>query len=189
MAMFSDTYQTTKKFIEENGYEKAKDLYPLADSENRAFYEQGSDGQRSDAAEFHKLAMEGLSNNIADLELDYKKFVNAHQGKFLGPMSPDIQDMLLETRSWENYRNDLDRLNLEETVRRWRDENYERFLYINITDAPEATKARIKEFMAEYFKKLDYAISALKQSTPKGLRISEHFTRKEITDGLRYMLR
>jgi hypothetical protein len=180
LILFTETYLGTQKYIKENGYDTAKSYYALADTENKNLQENGTSAQRNDAKDFFDKTLRQLSDtNLRDMEDAFKAFIAKHENKFFGPIGPDIKEQLLETRSWERYKSELEGLDLESKLRRWRDDNEERFLKLNLTDTTEVNRKRIKDFLELHFKKLNDAIRIL-QYFSDGKKISQVFDRKEI---------
>jgi hypothetical protein len=179
LIIFTETYLDTKKFIAENGYDTAKTYYAAAESENKTIFENGTSAQRGDAKDFFEKTLKQLGENLRDMEDSFKAFVSNHDGKFFGPISPDITEQLLETKSWERFGSELEGLDLESKLRRWREENEDRFLRLNLTDTPEVNRNRIKDFLEVHFKKLNEAIKIL-QSFSDGKKINQAFDRREL---------
>jgi hypothetical protein len=118
--VFDDIHRETKKFIEENGFDRAKALYAKARDEANELASKGPAGVRADAKEFADQMLKILSDHLAGMENTFNRFVVNHKGKFFGPVAPELEEALVETRSWEQETNDVKRLGLEGKLREWR---------------------------------------------------------------------
>ena len=159
--LFDQTYYDTKKFIEQNGFDVAKEHYAKAREDAEALAAQGPNGVRADAKEFADQALKALSDHLAKMESTFNRFVTAHKGKFFGPVGPDLEEALVETRAWEQETNDVKRLDLEGKLRAWR-ENVPQFLsQLDRSGLSEATRKTLKENIE---KNLEALVKAIKGS-------------------------
>jgi hypothetical protein len=142
--VYGNTYGSTKEFIEKNSFSAAKAVYEKARDELRLMYESGTPSQRDDAKEFAELALKVLSDRLAETETTFNQFVTKNRGRFFGPLSPEIEEALVETRVWEREADDMKRLDLEGKLREWRNELNKSFLNIDWSKISEGQREAIK---------------------------------------------
>lgn len=161
--VFGDKYQSTKQFIEKNGYKAAVNAYEKAKDEIRNIYENGTPAQKADGKEFADLALKILSDQLAEMEKTFRTFVVKHEGKFFGPVGPDLTEALVEVRQWEKEADDMKRLDLEGTLREYRNELDKTFINIDWAQISEGQREAIKTAIT---KELNNLLDAIKNATP-----------------------
>ncbi len=132
IVLFKETREDTDLFIRENNFDKMKALYSEAENELGTIAGVGTSGQRDDTKAFVDLVKGLLSKHVSEGEKIYNDFVAKHNLKFFGPIGPEIKESLLETQVWLAKEDELRRLDLEEYLRDWRDENKE-VLEVNLS--------------------------------------------------------
>jgi hypothetical protein len=177
--LFGSTYRTTKEFIEKNSYSKAKVDFEKARDELRSIYEAGTPAQRDDAKEFADQGLKILSDRLAEMEKTFNEFVQKHSGKFFGPVGPDLEEALVETRSWEREADDMKRLDLEGKLREWRDEENKTFISIDFSKISEGQRDAIK---TEIKRNLGVLLDAINEADPvfKNESWTINYDRKEM---------
>jgi hypothetical protein len=161
--LFGNTYQTTKDFVEKNSYSKAKTLFDKARDELRPIYENGTPSQRDDGKELSENALKILSDQLGEMEKTFNEFVVRHKGKFFGPVGPDLEDALVETKVWEKEADDMRRLDLEGKLREWRDEEDKTFINIDFSQISEGQREAIK---TEVKRNLEVLLDAIEKAKP-----------------------
>ncbi len=161
--VYGNTYGTTKEFIEKNSFSAAKAVYEKARDELRLIYENGTPSQRDDAKEFAELALKVLSDRLAETETAFNQFVTKNRGRFFGPLGPEIEEALVETRVWEREADDMKRLDLEGKLREWRSELNKSFISIDWSKISEGQREVIK---SEVRRNLDTLIDATTEADP-----------------------
>jgi hypothetical protein len=113
LVIFNDTYKSTKAFVENNNFDKMKELYAQAENELKSFASVGTSGQRSDADKFVGQVLAALSEHVAEGQDVFNTFVKEHNLKFFGPLAPDIKESLLETQAWLEAANEVKSVDLQ----------------------------------------------------------------------------
>lgn len=119
---FNATRKDTQLFVEQNNFDKMKELYGKAEDEMESFGDVGTDAQQSDGEDFVDLVMSSLSKHVSEGETIYNTFVSKHNLKFFGPLGPDVRESLLETQVWLAEVDEVRNLDLQELLSGWRDE-------------------------------------------------------------------
>ena len=117
---FNETRADTKLFVETNGYDVMKALYDEAEEELEDFEGVGTSGQREDAEVFVNLLIDSLEDRLAAGGDIFNAFVAKHNLKFFGPVSPDISEFLIETKTWLAETDRVSGLDLERVLTAWR---------------------------------------------------------------------
>ena len=162
---------------------KAKELFDKARDELRVIYENGTPSQRDDGKELAENALKILSDQLGDMEKTFNEFVVRHKGKFFGPVGPDLEDALVETKVWEKEADDMKRLDLEGKLKEWRDEENKAFISIDYSKISEEQREAIK---TEVKRNLEVLLDAIKESMPVALNESWtiNYDRKELAKRL-----
>ncbi len=113
LVIFNDTYKSTKTFVENNNFDKMKELYGKAEDELESFADVGTSGQRSDADDFVAEVLAALSEHVAEGQEIFNTFVTKHNLKFFGPIAPDVKESLLETQTWLEAANEVKGVDLQ----------------------------------------------------------------------------
>jgi hypothetical protein len=167
LVLFNETYNDTKKFVEENGFDKAKVRYQeTSDTLDRWASELPSDGLKSDFGDYRKALLDRLSRHLSEIETMYNRFVRENQGRFLGPLGPDISEALTQTKKWEEYRVGLVSMGLDEKVRKWR-EDLRGILVVSMRDAIEKSAAELDYFDPEVRQQLQTPFEAFRDEVTK----------------------
>jgi hypothetical protein len=159
--LFRQTYDETKEFIEKNGFDRAKTLYGKARDEASSLWASGTPAQAEDAKKFTEEALKALSDHLANTEQSFNKFVTQHKGKFFGPLGPDLEEALAETRTWEREADDMKRLDLEGKLREWRNDFSGAF--IDSFDLSKFSEEDRKKFKTRLRDALEPLVKALKE--------------------------
>jgi hypothetical protein len=177
--LFGNTYATTKEFVEKNSYSKAKLLYDKAKDELRTIYESGTPAQRDDGKEFAEAQLKILGERLAEMEKTFNTFVEKHKGKFFGPVGPELEEALVETRVWEREADDMKRLDLEGKLREWRDEENKAFINVDWSKVSDGQRDAIK---AEVKRNLETLLNAINEADPvfKNESWTINYDRKEL---------
>jgi hypothetical protein len=125
IVLFKDTREDTELFIKENNFDKIEELFEEAQDELETFAGIGTDGQQDDAEAFVDLVESLLSKHVSAGQKIFNDFVAKHNLKFFGPIGPEIKESLLETQIWLAEEDKFRQLDLEEYLRKWRDETKE----------------------------------------------------------------
>lgn len=167
LVLFKDTYNDTKKFIEENGFDKAKARYQeTSDTLDRWASGLPSDGLKSDFGEYRKALVDRLGRHLSEIETIYNRFVKENQGRFFGPLGPDISEALTQTKKWEEYRVGLFSVGLDEKVRKWRDD-VRGILVVSLQSAIEKTASELDDFEPEVQRQLRTPFEAFRDQVIK----------------------
>lgn len=122
LVLFREIRPTTDKFIQENGFDQIKALYTKAQDDLKEFASFGTSAQQADAKSWAEDISASLGKHVAAAQDLFNTFVKENQGKFFGPISPEISELLLETRAWDDQRGRFEKLDLERKLREWRDQ-------------------------------------------------------------------
>lgn len=167
LVLFNETYNDTKKFVEENGFDKAKARYQeTSDTLDRWASGLPSDGLKSDFGDYRRALLDRLSRHLSEIETMFNRFVRENQGRFLGPLGPDISETLTQTRKWEEYRVGLVSMGLDEKIRQWRDD-VRGILVVGMRDAIEKTAAELDYFDPEIQRQLRTPFEAFRDEVTK----------------------
>jgi hypothetical protein len=181
--LFSDVREDTKDFIEKNGFDQAKREYGLASDDLRQLSSEGTSGQREDGKEFADEALKALSTHLSTMEGSFNRFIKANQGKFFGPVSPDISEALAETKVWERERDDIRRLDLEGKLRQFReDEN--RFFDIKMSNITDEQRKQVEEALKKNLQVLNDEVKITEQELRNDLWVVV-FDRKALEDKIK----
>jgi len=96
-----------------------------------------TDALKSDASQFVQALLAALSNQLALTETLFNQFVSQNKGRFFGPVGPDIEQALLETRTWEDTETRLREKGLEGKLRQWRSDA-NKFLEVDVRFATQS---------------------------------------------------
>jgi len=121
LVLFRENRPATDKFIQENGFDQIKALYAKAQDDLKEFASFGTSAQQADAKSWAEDISASLGKHVATAQDIFNTFVKENQGKFFGPISPEISELLLETRTWDDQRGRFEKLDLEGKLREWRD--------------------------------------------------------------------
>jgi hypothetical protein len=125
IVLFKETRDDTELFINENNFDKIEELFEEARTELASFANSGTDGQQGDTEPFIDFVEALLSKHVSEGEKTFNDFVKKHQNKFFGPIAPEIEEHFLERQVWLAEEDKLRELDLEEYLRKWRDESKE----------------------------------------------------------------
>jgi hypothetical protein len=120
--LFNQFREETQRFVEQNGFDKAKDAYNNASNALRQWSSKGTSGQRSDADAFTRDLLAALGVHLSETETAFNDLVSRHKGKFFGPISPEIKEALTEKRAAEDWERAFKSEDLESKLRKWRDQ-------------------------------------------------------------------
>lgn len=149
LVVFSQTRRDTDEFIKKNGFDVAKAQYQEAkDALNRWITDLPTDGLKSDGKEFADALADGLSRHLTGMETMFNRFVSQNQGRFFGPVGPDIEQALLETRFWDDTLATLVGKGLEAKLREWRSDAHQ-FLEINLEDTFRQLDSELRDMPQE----------------------------------------
>ncbi|HEU4741084.1 MAG TPA: hypothetical protein VFS50_05735 [Meiothermus sp.] len=121
LVLFRENRPATDKFIQENGFDQIKALYAKAQDDLKEFASFGTSAQQADAKSWAEDISASLGKHVATAQDIFNTFAKENQGKFFGPISPEISELLLETRTWDDQRGRFEKLDLEGKLREWRD--------------------------------------------------------------------
>jgi hypothetical protein len=122
LVTFNQTRKDTQLFVEQNNFDKMKELYGEAEDELEAFTGVGTDGQQDDAGAFVDLVEGYLSQHVSEGEKIYNEFVTKHSLKFFGPLSADSSEALTETQVWLTEAEEVRNMDLQELLSTLRDD-------------------------------------------------------------------
>src|SRR5690606_3263894 len=154
---FNETRADTKLFVETNGYDVMKALYDEAEEELEDFEGVGTSGQREDAEVFVALLIDALEDRLAAGGDIFNAFVAKHNLKFVGPVSPDISEFLIETKTWLAETDRVSGLDLERVLATWRSDSNS-FFGVSLT--ADGITDYEREFIAEQLRRDLVALQA-----------------------------
>jgi hypothetical protein len=181
--LFSDVRKDTKDFIEKNGFDQAKREYSLASDDLKQLSSEGTPGQRDDGKEFADEALKAISPHLSTMESSFNRFIKDNQGKFFGPVSPDISEALVETKVWERERDGIRGLDLEGKLRQFReDEN--RFFEIKMSKITDEQRKQVEEALTKNLQVLNDEVKITEQELKNDLWVVV-FDRKALEDKIK----
>ncbi len=181
--LFTDVRKDTKDFIEKNGFDQAKREYGLASDDLKQLSSEGTSGQREDGKEFADEALKALSTHLSTMETSFNRFIKANQGKFFGPVSPDISEALVETKVWERERDDIRRFDLEGKLRQFR-EDEDRFFEIKMSNITDEQRKQVEEALKKNLQVLNDEIKITENELKNDLWLVV-FDRKALEDKIK----
>lgn len=169
--LFGGFRRDTENFIQKHGFDQAKVAYQVAKDAMASWASAAAtSGQRSDADAFSRDVLAKLSDHLAATEATFNRFVSAHQGKFFGPVAPDIKEALTETRVWEDWHRTIKGKSLDARLREWRSEA-NTFFTVNLSGLSSEDQ--------EYLRKLIQArVDELVRQLDEAAKIEEKFARE-----------
>jgi hypothetical protein len=181
--LFADVRKDTKDFIEKNGFDQAKREYELASNDLRQLSSEGTSGQRDDGKEFADEALKALSTHLSTMESSFNRFIKANQGKFFGPVSPDITEALVETKVWERETDEIRRLDLEGKLRQYREEE-NIFFNIKMSGITPEQREQVKEALKKNLQVLNDEVKMTEQELRNDLWLVV-FNRRALEDKIK----
>lgn len=182
---FLTTRKDTQLFVEQNGLDVMKAHYADADGELRAFTGVGTSAQRRDAEEFADQVRGALSEHVSEGESTFNAFVTRHQGKFFGPVAPDIEEALLETQVWLAEGEDAESRgrDLQELLRAWRDDANTLF---GVSFSRDGITDEERQFIQDYLRgDLEAVMEAMEEGQAFVQTLTASFDRRGLEDALK----
>jgi hypothetical protein len=159
LVVFRETRAATDTFVKTNGFDKIKATYQTALSELKDFEGFGTSGQQSDTKSWSEDIKSSLGKHVSNSESAFEEFVTQNRGKFLGPVSPEITELLIETKVWEGERGKLEKLDLDGWLKRWREDD-QKFSDVSLEGFTSEEKEKIGKDLKDDLEKLLNAMDA-----------------------------
>jgi hypothetical protein len=167
LVLFNETYRDTTKFIEENGFDKAKARYQeTSDTLDRWVSGLPTDGLKSDFGQLRKDLLEKLSRQLSEIETMFNRFVKENEGRFFGPLGPNIAEALTQTKKWEEIRVNFLNQGLDQKLRSFRS-SIKGFLIVDIETALKKTDLELEHFDPEVQKQIKAPYEAFRAQVMK----------------------
>lgn len=183
LVRFRESRLATEKFIQENGFDQIKAFYGTALNDLGGFTGFGTSGQQADAKSWGEDITSSLSKHVATSQDVFNTFVVQNKGKFFGPLSPEISEQLLETRTWGDRRSSFGQLDLDRKLRDFNDKANS-FFEISSSGLTDDDKKVFMEKLTPDIKKLISATEDLKGVVAADTML-ELFDRRILEDALR----
>ncbi|HWO17370.1 MAG TPA: hypothetical protein VNO30_01295 [Kofleriaceae bacterium] len=128
LLVFQDFREETKKFIDEYGYSKLLEQVEKAKAALDPIRSSGTTpANLKDGEAFVTAAKLILQLHATNAKKIWDDFATKHEGKFFGPIKPDISKALLDRDEFEKKYERLQAHNLHSLLQMWRDSSREPF--------------------------------------------------------------
>ncbi|PYS88275.1 MAG: hypothetical protein DMF64_20915 [Acidobacteria bacterium] len=171
-AVFSQTRRDTDAFIKNNGFDVAKKQYQDAiDTLNRWVTDLPTDGLKKDGKDFSDAVIKGLSQHMTAMEQIFNNFIKENEGRFFGPLGPNIQQALAGEREWDDY---LSKLlgrgrGVEEKLREWRNDAHQ-ILEIDLENMLQMLKPSLPDQQEEIEQEFQQVIESVRDEVMREAR-------------------
>jgi hypothetical protein len=180
--LFGSLRASTEDFVRKNDYALAKQEYFNAESDLRNWRSVlYTSALQSDADSFGKDVLSKLSNHLHQTETVFNDFVGRHKGKFFGPIGPDIEESLTESRVWEDRVKAMDGKDLEGKLRQWRSEA-NTFFSVSMSGLTDSDQAELRKWIQP---RVDELVKALEQAGTLSAQLHKDFDRRDLKNDLR----
>lgn len=170
LVLFNETRRDTEQFIKNNGFDVAKVKYQeMSDRLDRVVSGLSSDGLKTDVGRYAKELVSMFGRHLSDIELMFNRFVKENEGRFFGPLGPDIAEALTETKSWEQYRVGLVNMGLEEKLRQFRSD-LNQFIVVKMTDAVKKMESEFDSVNPEIRREIETHYAAFRDEVMRQAR-------------------
>jgi hypothetical protein len=169
LVVFMQTRKESDEFIKKNGFPVAKQRYEeVRKALDDWLKELPTQGLKDDGKEIVDAFVAGLSQLMRSMETTFNQFIKENEGRFFGPVGPQIDEELWQTRQWET---DLATLasrgkDLEETLSEWRSANHQ-FLEFDLRYACEELSSAFRELPEEVQKDFRPLLEAFTEEVKK----------------------
>lgn len=144
LAIFNTVREDVEEFLEVSDFPIARQAFEQATNWAHGFVGNVSaPGQKDDASDFRKDAVDSVADRLEEAEEIFKKFVANNEKKFFGPVGPNIKEALIEKRDTDRWRRMLQAHGLEAKLRAWHSEA-DNLLGVDISGLTKEQRAELR---------------------------------------------
>ena len=121
LVSLTQTRRDVDDFLKNCGLDKARAVYDRAEAALSRWADgQPTDGLKADAREWAAVVLEAFKRRYEHMATLFGVFVQANQGRFIGPVSRSVENELIFTDVWADRTQGLMDIGMDERLREWR---------------------------------------------------------------------